>query len=403
MKKITFNLFLISVLILNTAVVIRHDTPDVEYRNLASNYPAVGSLTSPMEDLFCSCTLVAPNMVVTAAHCIDVNSDGQADTNEWMSTQVIFGSDGNNPSHSVAVDTFFLNPQWHQAGALNGLNGNDIALIRLASPITDIPIMQISVADPVGLIGTTVGYGATANGNTTSTGEPDGLKRAGQNLIEYKTTVGTGDLDIGGLHGDFDSPDGSTNTMDQFFMDLGLSQTSPSTPLDLEGFGWGGDSGGPVSANFSDGEGNVVVGIASASFNPINDDAPCGYGAIDIWASFSNPEVPEFLESHGLTLHTGDVSSLVEVTDHVDFQLNTLPNPFISTCNFDLDLKGASTVSLIIYNIKGEVVETLIDNESFTRGRHIYEWTPKTLDASFYFYRLQANEEIVAGKIMHLK
>ena len=62
------------------------------------------------------------------------------------------------------------------------------------------------------------------------------------------------------------------------------------------------DSGGPVAVDFQDGHGNVIIGVASASFNPLDEDSPCGYGAIDVWASFTNPGNRAFLESHGLQL-----------------------------------------------------------------------------------------------------
>lgn len=399
MSKIKMIPFLSLVLLASTAVVIRHDVPDQAYRDLASNYPAVGTMVSPIEDFFCACTLVAPDLVITAAHCIDVNSDGQPDSDEMTYTQIIFGGDGNNPTHSVPVDTFYLNPKWHQSWPLNGLNGNDIALIRLQTPITDITPMAVSIANPVGFVGTTVGYGATANGNATSIGDSDGLKRAGQNLIEYKTPIGTGDLEIGALHGDFDSPDGSSNTMNLFFQELGLSNTSNETPLDLEGFGWGGDSGGPVCANFNDGSGNVVVGIASASFNPINESAPCGYGAIDIWASFINPSVPEFLESFGLTLHTGMSSPISEVNE-ANFKLNVFPNPSADFCHFEFDVKHPGNVSLNIFDLNGSLVETLIEDGRYPTGSHSIQWNPTEKGAGVYIYKLRIGKETKTGRLV---
>ena len=64
------------------------------------------------------------------------------------------------------------------------------------------------------------------------------------------------------------------------------------------------------------------------------------------------------------------------------------PNPFNSMTTVEFDLPKTSEVTLNIYNILGQIVETLV-SERLTSGTYKYVWHPYDLVSGVYFYQLQ--------------
>lgn len=87
--------------------------------------------------------------------------------------------------------------------------------------------------------------------------------------------------------------------------------------------------------------------------------------------------------------------------------LHNYPNPFKSTTRIDLSLKTHSTVNICIYNIKGQKIRTIV-NENLDKGDHSFIWNGKDnnhLDCAsgVYFVRLETSENIQVAKILKLK
>jgi len=78
-------------------------------------------------------------------------------------------------------------------------------------------------------------------------------------------------------------------------------------------------------------------------------------------------------------------------------QLHNYPNPFYPTTSISFSLPSQSHVELIVYNIKGQVVKSLI-NDSFLQGEHFVTWGGKDengneLKSGVYLYRMMINGE----------
>jgi hypothetical protein len=87
--------------------------------------------------------------------------------------------------------------------------------------------------------------------------------------------------------------------------------------------------------------------------------------------------------------------------------LNSYPNPFNPTTNISFNLKKDSKVNLSIFNVKGQKVNDLI-NENKKAGNHSLIWNGtnqygKTLPTGVYFVRLKTEFDERTTKILMIK
>lgn len=104
----------------------------------------------------------------------------------------------------------------------------------------------------------------------------------------------------------------------------------------------------------------------------------------------------------------GDTSfSIIAVKDEnipvVAYALEqNFPNPFNPTTNITFQLPKESFVSLVVYNVLGEKVETLL-NEYRGIGKHTVTFNAHNLPSGIYFYTLQTNGLTETRKMLLLK
>jgi hypothetical protein len=194
-----------------SAIVRRHDVPDSEYVVQASDYPAVVDLfiNSPGD---CLATLIAPEWLVTAAHC----AEDSTTSDEIRVGGSVYG-----------VADIDIHSGWNQ-------DTDDIALLRLDAAVTDVaPIPWTTASDEVGQIVWFVGRGDTSTGDVGG-GSVDGKTRAATNTVVS--------ADVYWLSFVFNAPDDPEVTA-------------------LEGISGDGDSGGPALLETT--AGLRVVGLSS--------------------------------------------------------------------------------------------------------------------------------------------
>jgi hypothetical protein len=69
------------------------------------------------------------------------------------------------------------------------------------------------------------------------------------------------------------------------------------------------------------------------------------------------------------------------------------PNPFNPAATIKFDLPKDSRVTLKVYNLLGQVVTTLSDNQPYQAGTHQSEFNAGKLASGLYFYRITAQSD----------
>jgi hypothetical protein len=86
-----------------------------------------------------------------------------------------------------------------------------------------------------------------------------------------------------------------------------------------------------------------------------------------------------------------------------DYKINSIyPNPFNSRTRVVFDLAKAGHVTLQVYNIAGQKVQTLVDG-SYKAGRHAYIFQATNLARGTYILRLDANGQAHSCKLTLVK
>ena len=94
-------------------------------------------------------------------------------------------------------------------------------------------------------------------------------------------------------------------------------------------------------------------------------------------------------------------------TPHVFDLSNNYPNPFNPSTKMNYSIPRDGMVSLIVYNVLGQQVRTLV-NAPMTAGQYSITWDGRNdagsvLSSGVYFYRLQAGAMAIVKKMLLLK
>ena len=107
----------------------------------------------------------------------------------------------------------------------------------------------------------------------------------------------------------------------------------------------------------------------------------------------------------GLGRFEGAIETDIAATDVLpsEFKLSqNYPNPFNGSTTIQYDIAQASAVSIIIYDILGRRVMTLID-EMQAAGHYQLNWSARKLSSGIYYYKLRAGEYTETRQMIFLK
>lgn len=120
-----------------------------------------------------------------------------------------------------------------------------------------------------------------------------------------------------------------------------------------------------------------------------------------LWYGFSNYKLLPRKDDDFVGWVT-DVAEVKPLPEQFEL-LQNYPNPFNPSTKIEFNLPTEANVSLKIYNLLGEEVQTLINNETKNAGRYTVTFEAGNLATGIYIYRLQAGDFTNNKKMILLK
>jgi hypothetical protein len=111
---------------------------------------------------------------------------------------------------------------------------------------------------------------------------------------------------------------------------------------------------------------------------------------------------------YGLSSSTFKISSLITGVNSmknniIKYELSqNYPNPFNPSTNISFSLEKSSNVTLVVYNILGQKVATLVNN-FMQAGNYTYQFNAGKLASGIYIYRIQAGSFTSSKKLVLMK
>ena len=100
---------------------------------------------------------------------------------------------------------------------------------------------------------------------------------------------------------------------------------------------------------------------------------------------------------------TTGLSNSSGITQPKNFKLSqNYPNPFNPITTIEYEIPQYGNVNVSIYDIKGELVEKLIDGYN-TTGKYSIRWKPQNISSGQYFYQISVDGFVQTKKMVLLK
>lgn len=266
---------------------------------------------------------------------------------------------------AVYFSNFFVDPTQYQFTALQYAN-SDLNQDGITATIADL-ITLINAINS----GRSAGKIETAEQSIASVFIDSA---AGITQLKYSS-----DIELGGIFLVLRSTDG----------DIPISISSPFTDMTL------------VASQGSD---SIRVLLYSMESNRM----PSGINAFLEFDGIYNLEIElvQLSSFDGRLMTLGGTAKEVPLPN--DFALHqNYPNPFNPETNISFDLAAARSVRLVVYNVLGRKVKTLID-DFLSAGNHQVVWDGRDDNgqasaSGIYFYRLDTGRELLTRKMMLIK
>ena len=126
----------------------------------------------------------------------------------------------------------------------------------------------------------------------------------------------------------------------------------------------------------------------------IPDDIPPGSDYKVKIFSDDDENVFDFSDADFTILNTTSVEFISNSLPTEYYLYQNYPNPFNPSTKIEFDLPENSNVGLKIYNITGQEVKVILENEVLPPGRFRYDFNAGNLPSGIYFYMLFANSNV---------
>jgi photosystem II stability/assembly factor-like uncharacterized protein len=151
---------------------------------------------------------------------------------------------------------------------------------------------------------------------------------------------------------------------------------------------------------------SIILRTTNGGENWIRQPDITGYELEDVF--FSDPYNGTIVGLSGTILHTtnggisfiGNENPLTELDNFVLYQ--NYPNPFNPSTKIKFNLSHRGYVSLVVYDVLGRIVKTLVDEE-LNAGKYTKEFTPANLASGIYLYCLKTPNAIYSKKMIFIK
>ncbi len=207
----------------------------------------------------------------------------------------------------------------------------------------------------------------------------------------------------------FSIPDNTILNVDAYIVlcrDLSaFSNVFPDVTNVLGGLGFGFDGNGELLRLFNDGL-NIVDSLTYSNQSPWPIE-PDGNGPT---LALKNPDLDNTVannwaasDGHGTPGVINDVYTDLDAISSIESYLfQNYPNPFNTSTQIRFNLVESGPVTLKVYNILGQEIETLL-SETKTTGDYIIQWQPGSLPNGVYLVCLKAGEFVHTKKMLYYK
>ena len=132
-------------------------------------------------------------------------------------------------------------------------------------------------------------------------------------------------------------------------------------------------------------------------------------GRLDLFISVKENENVPVLRTY---FYKNQIITSIKPPENIipsNFQLGkNFPNPFNNSTIIPFSLKTPSKIDLIIYNIRGQEVKTLIKDQTYNTGRYEINWAGidnngKEVSSGIYICKISDGEQTISGKMLLVK
>ena len=148
--------------------------------------------------------------------------------------------------------------------------------------------------------------------------------------------------------------------------------------------------------------GDVYLNFETPFEITVDANTPEGSYNFELFITSNNTEYASYNSTSTITIDVRNTLSNENFMPDTFSISSPYPNPFNPSIELNFDLEKNTHVKIDIYNLNGEVVETLEDSFLLS-GSHFYKWEPTSQANGIYFINYLINNNIHTQKITLLK